>query len=155
MTSFVNNMIFFRLIFDLEKWLWKSKLCCFWPVILKRPKGKNHFMAVFIVLWSYLSTTKLRCLQKNIGHTNATLRHYGAHYMEKLSLVIWNLSCHFRKLDQLSLSPSISNNATMWILRTWNNLCWCPIPQNKWSEPGSNTQLCSFQSKCLYFLKVS
>ena len=28
-------------------------------------------MAVFIVLWSYLLTTKLRCLQKkNIGHTN-------------------------------------------------------------------------------------
>ena len=28
-------------------------------------------MVVFIVLWSYLLTTKLRCLQKNnIGHTN-------------------------------------------------------------------------------------
>ena len=28
-------------------------------------------MAVFIVLWPYLSTTKLRCLKKNnIGHTN-------------------------------------------------------------------------------------
>ena len=28
-------------------------------------------MAVFIVLWSYLLTTKLRCLQKNnIGHSN-------------------------------------------------------------------------------------
>ena len=29
-------------------------------------------MAIFVVLWSYLLTTKLRCLQKNnIGHTNA------------------------------------------------------------------------------------
>ena len=29
-------------------------------------------MAVFIILWPYLSTTKFRCLQKNnIGHTNA------------------------------------------------------------------------------------
>ena len=29
-------------------------------------------MAVFIVLWPYLLTTKIRCLQKNkIGHTNA------------------------------------------------------------------------------------
>ena len=28
-------------------------------------------MAVFVFLWPYLSTTKLRCLQKNnIGHTN-------------------------------------------------------------------------------------
>ena len=28
-------------------------------------------MAIFIVLWPYLLTTKLRCLQKsNIGHTN-------------------------------------------------------------------------------------
>ena len=29
-------------------------------------------MAIFIVLWPYLLTTKLRCLQKkNIGHTTA------------------------------------------------------------------------------------
>ena len=33
-------------------------------------KAKSIFMAVFIVLWPYLPTTKLRCLQKNkIGHT--------------------------------------------------------------------------------------
>ena len=34
----------------------------------KRPK--IFCMAIFIVLWPYLLTTKLRCLQKNnIGHT--------------------------------------------------------------------------------------
>ena len=34
-------------------------------------KAKNIFMAIFIVLWPYLLTTKLRCLQKNnIGHTS-------------------------------------------------------------------------------------
>ena len=34
-------------------------------------KAKNIFVAIFIVLWSYLVTTKLRSLQKNnIGHTN-------------------------------------------------------------------------------------
>ena len=33
-------------------------------------KPKNIFMVVFLVLWSCLFTTKLRCLQKNnIGHT--------------------------------------------------------------------------------------
>ena len=42
----------------------------FWPSILKWRKTKNIFMAIFIVLWPYLSTRKLRCLQKNnIGHT--------------------------------------------------------------------------------------
>ena len=31
-------------------------------------------MAIFIVLWAYLLTTKLRCLQKNnIGHTKVNL----------------------------------------------------------------------------------
>ena len=34
-------------------------------MILKQPKGPKYFMAVFIVLWPYLLTTKLRCLQKN------------------------------------------------------------------------------------------
>ena len=36
----------------------------------KRLKGQKYFMDVFIVLWPYLLTTKVRCLQKNnIGHT--------------------------------------------------------------------------------------
>ena len=35
-------------------------------------------MAIFIVLWPYLSTTKLRCLQKNnIGHTTQGGSSYG------------------------------------------------------------------------------
>ena len=54
-----------RLIFDVEKWLRKSEFCCLGPSILKQPKGPKYFMAVFIVLWPYLLTTKLRCLQKN------------------------------------------------------------------------------------------
>ena len=34
-------------------------------------------MAVFIFLWPYFLTTKLRCLQKNnIGHTNAGISFY-------------------------------------------------------------------------------
>ena len=37
--------------------------------ILNR-KAKNIFMAIFVVHWSYLLTTKLSCLQKNnFGHT--------------------------------------------------------------------------------------
>ena len=40
-----------RLIFDIEKWLWKSEFCCIWPSILK--------------------PLKLSCLQKNnFEHTN-------------------------------------------------------------------------------------
>ena len=59
-----------RSIFEIEKWLWNREFCCFPPSILKRRKAKNIFMAIFIVLWPYLLTTKLRCLQKNnIGHT--------------------------------------------------------------------------------------
>jgi hypothetical protein len=38
-------------------------LCCFRPSILKQI-AKNMFMAVFILLWSCLITTKLSCLQK-------------------------------------------------------------------------------------------
>ena len=37
--------------------------------ILKQPKGQKYFMAVFIVLWPYLLTTKLSCLQKKILDT--------------------------------------------------------------------------------------
>ena len=45
-------------------------MCCFLPSILKRPKAKNILMAVFVVLWPYLLTTKLSYLQKNnFGHT--------------------------------------------------------------------------------------
>ena len=42
-------------------------------VVLKEDnwKAKNIFMAIFVVVWPYLLTTKLRCSQKNnIGHTN-------------------------------------------------------------------------------------
>ena len=43
-------------------------------IITERPK---IFMTVFIVLWPYLLTTKLRCLQKNnIGHTKLTVLIY-------------------------------------------------------------------------------
>ena len=53
-----------RLIFDM------SEFCCFRPSILKQPKGQKYFMAIFVVLQSYLLTTKLSCLQKNnFGHT--------------------------------------------------------------------------------------
>ena len=42
---------------------------------------KIFFMAIFIVLWPYLLTTKLRCLQKNnFGHTKYT---YQASYKEE------------------------------------------------------------------------
>ena len=42
----------------------------FLPSILKWRKGEKYFEAVFIVLWPYLLTTKIRCLQKNnFGHT--------------------------------------------------------------------------------------
>ena len=44
-------------------------------------KVKNCLMAVFIVLWPYFLTTKLRCLQKNnIGHTNPHLLFLGPGY---------------------------------------------------------------------------
>ena len=38
---------FGRLIFDIEKWLWRSELCCFWPSILKQWKGQKYFYAHF------------------------------------------------------------------------------------------------------------
>ena len=37
-------------------------------------RPKIFFLAIFIVLWPYLLTDKLRCLQKNnIGHTNVSV----------------------------------------------------------------------------------
>ena len=44
----------------------------FQPSILKKDQNaKNMVMDIFLVLWSYLSTTELSCLQKNIfWHTN-------------------------------------------------------------------------------------
>ena len=62
-----------RLIFDIEKWLWMSELCCFWPLILNRPKAKNNFSVVFIVHWPYLLTNKLRCLKKQKVHSMADI----------------------------------------------------------------------------------
>ena len=68
-----------RPIFDIEKWLWKSELCCFQPSILKWPKGQKYFIAIFIVHLTYLLTTKLSWLQKNKwGHTN-----YLAHWIQQ------------------------------------------------------------------------
>ena len=36
-----------RSIFDIEKLLWKLELCCFWPSILKWPKGQKYFHGRF------------------------------------------------------------------------------------------------------------
>ena len=48
-------------------------------------KAKNIFMAVFIVLWSYLLTTKLRCLQNNnTEHTSSGVVH-----------IIYNTLCNW------------------------------------------------------------
>ena len=64
-----------RLIFDMEKWLWKSELCCFWPSILKGPKGQKYFYGRFRSFLANLLTTKLSCLLKNnFGHTNLTIQ---------------------------------------------------------------------------------
>ena len=72
--SKVKKMRMIQSIFDIEQWLWKLEFCCFRPSILKRLNAKNIFMAVFIVLWPYLLTSKLRYLQKiNIGHTRHTV----------------------------------------------------------------------------------
>ena len=46
----------------------------FQPSILKQPKDQNIFMAIFVVLWSYLLTTKPSCLHKNnFRHTEFRL----------------------------------------------------------------------------------
>ena len=59
-----------RLILEIEKLLWKSELCYFWPLILKQPKGQKYFYGHFHSSLALLINTKLRCLQKkNIGHT--------------------------------------------------------------------------------------
>ena len=43
----------------------------FWPSILKQLKGQKYFLAVFIVLWPYLLTTKLKSvIRHNLGHFN-------------------------------------------------------------------------------------
>ena len=56
------------LIFDIEKWPWKSEFCCFQPSILKWPKGQN----IFIAFLSYLSLTyqPLNLQKNNFGHAN-------------------------------------------------------------------------------------
>ena len=66
----IKKMKRIRSIFDKEKRLWKSEYCCFRPSILKQQKAKNIFMDIFVLLWPYLLTPKLSCLQKdNFGHT--------------------------------------------------------------------------------------
>ena len=59
------------LIFDIEKWLWKSELRCFWPSILKRPKVQKYFCDRFHYSLTLLISHYTHCLQKNnFGHTN-------------------------------------------------------------------------------------
>ena len=55
-------------------------------------------MVVFIVLWPYFLTTKLRCLQKNnIGHTNPHLLFLGpGHYRVTAASKI--IRGHYRKI---------------------------------------------------------
>ena len=52
-----------RLIFDKNDF--EGQNCAVLYKILKQLKGQKYFMAIFVVLWSYLLTTKLSCLQKN------------------------------------------------------------------------------------------
>ena len=45
--------------------------------------AKNSFVAIFIVFWPYLLTTKLRSvILHNIGHSNALVK---LHYEKKLT----------------------------------------------------------------------
>ena len=61
LSKYVNNkswspiLVFFnekkirkiRLIFDIEKWLWKPELCFMWPSIPKQSKFLEHFYGCF------------------------------------------------------------------------------------------------------------
>ena len=42
-----------RPIFDIEKLLWKSELCCFRPSILERRKGQKYILYMCIVLSNF------------------------------------------------------------------------------------------------------
>ena len=80
-----------RLIFNIEKWLWKSVFCCFRPLILKRPKGRKYFHCCFRCSLAFLIS--YRCLQKNkLG----TLRPIWSFVLE----ATWN-SILFQKVEFL------------------------------------------------------
>ena len=64
-----------RLIFDIEKWLWKSEFCYIRPSLPNQAKYLEPFMAVFIDLWPCLLTTKLRYAQLfKWGHSSYLVR---------------------------------------------------------------------------------
>ena len=59
----------------------------FWPSILKQPKGHKFLRAVLVVLWPYLLTTKLSCLQKNnLGHTIV----WSVHPSNEIRVLFWS-----------------------------------------------------------------
>ena len=81
-SPFFNEIKIWRIspIFDIEKWLWRSELCRFWPWILKWPKGQKYFYDHFHKL------TKLKALVPQLN--SAACR--------KISLVTLGRSLSYR-----------------------------------------------------------
>ena len=83
--------------------------------ILKQTKGQKCIMAIFLVLWSYLSATNLRCLQKNnFGHTNdrSRSRQPGGQYQSRDNYTggLSTLKQPPQRPQQPQQQPQISNN---------------------------------------------
>ena len=115
------------LIFDVEKRLWKSELCCFRPSILKWWKGQKYFYGRFHMLWSCLFTTKLSCLQKkkDFGHTIAVLNIYLL--LRALTKSMLTMRSYVSFLDLLPFFPFTLMHSILlwqWDIRALCLLCW-------------------------------
>ena len=80
---------------SIEKYIKKGNQTFIIDMFLKQCKAKNISMALFIVLWPCLLTTKLSCLQTNyFGHTNVGISYALSIYISTCDL----LMCHVNYL---------------------------------------------------------
>ena len=90
---------------------------CFAFKIPDNRAASNIYMAVFILLWPYLSTTKLRCFQKNnIEQTLLQIYSTFLIYKKNTFSTIWNI---FVQCVTTTLSYRVSHSEECKVNQLW------------------------------------
>ena len=103
-----KKIIEIRLVFDIEKWLWKSEFCYIWPSIPNQTEYLEPFYGPFHRPLVLLLTTKLNYVQLfKGGHSNKYERILHTTYLDfsisdkRLSLFLDNYMIHIMGREEI------------------------------------------------------
>ena len=102
-----------RLIFDIEKWLWKSEFCYIWPSI---PNQAKYLEPFYGLVYSPLNSAKLSCSSE----VTLTYRYELSHIISKKNdeekdstkIVEYSNLFQWRKFDLHTQMFSMEENST-------------------------------------------